>query len=171
MVYHPVLQEADRSARRTDEIISALLANKTQVLALKPNSDAGSNDVRVVLERLAGEKKINLVTHLSRSEFVSWMAAADLMIGNSSSGIIEAATFGTPVLNIGSRQNLRLRNSNVIDVAEDQGLISPAVEAALKSGRQKVKNVYGDGRAAERITKILSEVDLNAKILHKYNAY
>src|SRR5262249_5239032 len=79
MVYHPVLQEADRSARRTDEIISALLANRTQVLALKPNSDAGSNDVRVVLERFAGEMKINLVTHLSRSEFVSWMAAADLM--------------------------------------------------------------------------------------------
>jgi GDP/UDP-N,N'-diacetylbacillosamine 2-epimerase (hydrolysing) len=171
LVYHPVLQEAERSAEYATQIVQALREKGVQVMALKPNSDAGSEGVRAALEKFAGQGEIKLATHLSRPEFISWMAATDMMVGNSSSGIIEAATFGTPVINIGTRQNLRLRNANVIDVGQSQPLIAEATDTVLKAQRFPKLNLYGDGRASERITKLLGELPLGPQILYKCNSY
>ena len=171
LVYHPVLQEAERSAEYAVLIVDTLRAKGVQVMALRPNSDAGSLGVRIAFEKFAAEGEIQLATHLSRPEFISWMAGADVMVGNSSSGIIEAATFGTPVINIGSRQNLRQRNANVIDVPESELLITGALDIVLKAKRLPRLNLYGDGRTSARITKMLCELNLEPKILQKYNSY
>lgn len=171
LVYHPVLQEADRAADQVEAVLDALLATNVSVLALKPNSDAGSASVLAVLERYGATGKIHLKTHLRRDQFVSLLRHSDVMIGNSSSGIIEAATFGTPVVNIGVRQNLRQRNSNVIDADAERSSIVAALARARQAGRLNPTNVYGDGHAGARIINILENLELPGQLLKKANAY
>jgi GDP/UDP-N,N'-diacetylbacillosamine 2-epimerase (hydrolysing) len=171
LVYHPVLQEADKSGEYATLIVSALLAKGLQIIALNPNSDAGSAGVRTAFEVRAAASDIHLVTHLPRPEFISWLAATDVMVGNSSSGIIEAATFGTPVINVGSRQNLRQRNDNVIDVRENLMEIDAALERALATFRFPKFNVYGDGQSGNRIAELLMELDMSDRVLQKVNPY
>jgi GDP/UDP-N,N'-diacetylbacillosamine 2-epimerase (hydrolysing) len=93
------------------------------------------------------------------------------MIGNSSSGIIEAASLGTPVVNIGDRQNNRERNSNVIDVTAVESDILSGIKKALSMKGQQWENVYGDGTASNRITDNLMTISLDSRILEKVNAY
>ncbi|KQW83009.1 UDP-N-acetylglucosamine 2-epimerase [Brevundimonas sp. Root1279] len=171
MVYHPVLQEAETAADDARRILDALLAAGLQVLALLPNADAGSEGVRAVLTEAKGAPGLTVRTHLARPAFVAAMAHADLMVGNSSAGIIEAASFGTPVLNVGPRQNLRERNANVLDVAADEGALAEGVAALLARGRSEPANVYGDGRAGERIARLLAGAPLDASLLMKVNGY
>ena len=117
----------------------------------------------------AGE--LCLATHLIRSEFVSWLAACDVVVGNSSSGIIEAATFGTPVVNIGSRQNLRQRNANIFDCSVRRTDLDSALARALASPRFDGYNVYGDGKAGARIASLLAAIDLTTASTSKTNVY
>ena len=171
MVYHPVLQEADTAGADARALLDALHKAGVQVLALMPNSDGGSEAVRRVLTEAHGQKGVTVRTHLARPDFIAAMAHADLMIGNSSAGIIEAASFGTPVINVGRRQNLRERNANVRDVMADPAALAEAITAALARGRFTVKNVYGDGRTSERIADLLAATPLNAALMMKVNGY
>lgn len=171
LVFHPVVQEAGDSAAQITIALEALAACGLQIVALAPNSDAGSAEVRSVLERSAGCGAIRLETHLARSDFVSLMQAADVMIGNSSSGIIEAATFGTPVVNLGSRQNLRQRNANVIDAPIARDAVIDAIERALAAPRMPGQNVFGSGGAGDRIVAQLRALDFLSDDLVKTNAY
>ncbi len=171
MVFHPVLQEAEDAGSSVKAILSALNGRGCQVVALMPNSDSGSGPIRDVLRTYASHPDVRAITHWPRPRFVSWMAACDFMIGNSSAGIIEAASFGTPVLNLGNRQRLRERNANVVDVPLDESQIIAAMDAALAGGRRLVSNIYGDGKTAQRITALLRHLPINAGLLSKTNAY
>jgi GDP/UDP-N,N'-diacetylbacillosamine 2-epimerase (hydrolysing) len=171
MVYHPVLQEAETGGTDARQILSSLSHNKVQTIVLMPNSDAGSAQVRAVIDAARSTVNLSVQTHLARSDFLDAMAVCDLMIGNSSAGIIEAASFGTPVINIGRRQNLRERNGNVLDVmAADEGL-TDCIAQTLKKGRFPCENVYGDGQTADRIAALLAHYDLGADLLMKVNSY
>jgi GDP/UDP-N,N'-diacetylbacillosamine 2-epimerase (hydrolysing) len=170
MVFHPVLQEADDATWHVREVVEAG-KGLLQVLALMPNSDAGSEAVREELMAAEARGEIVLRTHLRRDDFLGWLAGCDVLFGNSSSGIIEAASFGTPVVNIGSRQNLRERNANVVDVATGSGDVRTALAAALARGRLAPTNVYGDGQAAKRIVEVLANTPLTVELMAKCNAY
>lgn len=102
---------------------------------------------------------------------MSFLKHADVMAGNSSAGLIEAASFGIPVLNIGQRQSLRERNHNVTDISVDTPAIIKALADIKKHGRYPVKNVYGDGKAGERICQLLGSVRLDADLMNKVMAY
>lgn len=171
LVYHPVLHEAEQAGGDVTAITDALKHAGLQIVALKPNSDAGGAAVRDVLEARAAAHDLTLFTHLPRAEFVQFMANADLMIGNSSSGIIEAASFGTPVINLGSRQNLRERNHNTVDIGIDAAAIKSAIGAIVGAPRPVATNIYGDGRAGPRIAATLAELDLTSFKQGKSNAY
>lgn len=172
MVYHPVHSEAGSAGDGTTAVLDALEAEQLQVVALMPNSDSGAAGIRAVLtDRAKGVSWLSLHTHLERRRFTAWMAEADVMVGNSSSGIIEAATFGTPVVNIGQRQQLRERNANVVDVPVAKAEIQAAVQAALANGRFAPANVYGDGGSDSRIADLLATVPLGQSLLAKCNAY
>lgn len=171
LVFHPVLQEAAAAGAQAAAVVDSLKARGVQVLALLPNADAGSAAIRELLLARRDAGDLHLATHLPRPDFVAWMAAADVLVGNSSAGIIEAATFGTPVVNIGMRQNLRERNANVTDCAAEPAAIAAAIEAALRHGRYAARNVYGDGAAGARIVELLAGVPLGPQVLMKTNAY
>jgi UDP-N-acetylglucosamine 2-epimerase len=97
------------------------------------------------------------------------------MVGNSSSGLIEAPTFGLPVVNIGNRQRGRLRGDNVIDVGHDRSEIQNGIAAALTPGlRDRLRgapNPYGDGGAAVRIADVLRRVPLDARLVQKRSTF
>lgn len=172
LVYHPVVQEAEAAGDHVRAILDALERHALQVLALRPNSDAGSAEIVEALDSAAGAGRINLKTHLQRSHYLSFLRHADMLVGNSSSGIIEAASFGTPVVNIGSRQYFRERNANVLDVTPEAAAISRGIEQALSTGRFPAQNRYGDGTATGRIVAVLDQLDLAAPaLLMKTNAY
>lgn len=171
LVFHPVVQEAAEGGRVATLLLNRLLRQGFQVLALRPNSDAGSAAVRAALDRQAGHADVRVITHLGRNAFLSWLAAADVMVGNSSAGIIEAASFGLPVVNVGSRQNLRERNANVVDVESLAQAVDDALARVRRQGRLPRQNVYGDGQAAGRIVELLRTLPLDPSILAKANAY
>ena len=171
LLFHPVLHEAAVARQQTVALLNACLMHELQVLCLMPNSDAGSNEVCAALEAFRHESGVRLEIHMPRREYVSMLRHADLLVGNSSSGIIEAATFGLPVVNFGTRQNLRERNANVIDAATGDRDLQEAVRKAVSQGRFPAVNIYGDGRAADRIINLITTLPLrNCKFL-KTNAY
>ena len=169
LVFHPVLQEADSASEQMHAVLKA--AEGIQVLALMPNSDAGSDGVRQVLNDAASSGSLKLRTHLRRDEYIGWMACCDVLFGNSSSGIIEAASFGTPVVNIGTRQNLRERNVNILDVPAEVVAVGAALKTAISHGRYPSINVYGDGQAGRRILELLATEPLTPNLLSKCNVY
>ena len=114
---------------------------------------------------------LHRVTHLPRPNFVAALRHAEALVGNSSAGIIEAASFGTPVVNIGNRQRARERNRNTIDCPGDRRSIAAAVTRALAHGRYPAGNVYGDGQAGARITHLLATLPMAADLLDKVNSY
>lgn len=170
-VYHPVLQEVKNAAYEARALLDACVHKNLQVIALMPNSDAGSDGVRAVLEGYAQHPQVRVLRHLPRPEFVSWMAACEIMVGNSSSGIIEAASFGTPVLNVGVRQSLRERNTNVTDIVVATPEFADVLSRVLQHGRHQPKNLYGDGHAGQRIVELLGTLAISASVLLKSNAY
>lgn len=171
LLFHPENSDGATGASQMRTVLGALHDGAIQTVALLPNSDAGSAGIRDALQRHAPQKNLALRTHLPRALFVALMARADAMVGNSSAGIIEAATFGTPVVNLGSRQTLRERNPNVVDVPIESRAIADAIAQALERGRYGPENVYGDGRTADRIVALLASYELGPDLLEKVNAY
>ena len=171
MVYHPVVQNAEAAGDETALLLESLEARGLQALILAPNSDAGSQNIRKALERARSNPDWRLATHLPRERYVGWMAAADVMLGNSSSGVIEAASFGTPVVNVGERQAGRERNANTLDVPVEREAVGAALDRALKGGRFPLRNVYGDGQAGGRILEVLAAPLGLPGLLNKLNAY
>jgi GDP/UDP-N,N'-diacetylbacillosamine 2-epimerase (hydrolysing) len=153
VLMHPEAADAADAAAQTRMLADAVTALAMPVIWLKPNADAGSAGI---LSELAQTTKVKVVTHLARPEFCAAMAHAAVMLGNSSSGIIEAASFGTPVVNIGSRQRLRQRNANVSDVDWQACSILDAGQRALAQGRFTPGNVYGEGDASDRMLAALN---------------
>ncbi len=170
-VFHPVVQQAGDAYWQTAAMQLALSAVKLPVLWFEPNADAGSLEVLRAIDVLALPPGSRRVKHLARPLFCAAMRYCAVMVGNSSAGIIEAASFGTPVVNVGGRQRLRERNANVTDVGNGAGAIAGALQAALSHGRWPCDNRYGDGRAGERMVTLLQSLPLNAAILEKTNTY
>lgn len=171
LVFHPVLYEAEAAGQQVRTTAQTAMDCGYQVVALMPNADAGNTSIREVLMGLQEPGRFIVKTHLSRQMFVSWLACVDALIGNSSSGIIEAATFGTPVVNLGSRQNMRERNDNVIDTPIEASAIRRALGVCAGQQRKSKPNRYGDGLAGTRITDFLVRIDLSCGQQAKCNAY
>lgn len=170
-IFHPVSQDATEAEIQARRAIDACLTEGLQIVTLMPNTDAGSTGIRTALDHFERHPDVRVAVHLPRADFVSWMAACDVMVGNSSSGIIEAGSFGVPVINIGSRQHLRERNSNVLDVPHVDASFGDVVRACLARGRGRPSNVYGDGHAGERMIALLADIDLGTNVLSKVHAH
>jgi len=171
VLFHPVVQYAADAGKQFNSVFKALIQSGGQYLIIRPNADAGGSAINSVIDEFKLSIDMHIVTHLSRIDFLSLLQASEMLIGNSSSGIIEAASLGTRVVNIGDRQRSRERNSNVIDVQVDVEDILRGITRSRELGMFNGNNIYGDGKSAERIVKLLVEIPLNRSVLDKINAY
>jgi UDP-N-acetyl-D-glucosamine 2-epimerase, UDP-hydrolysing len=171
VVFHPVVQEAEAAGDQIRTLMAAIRACGFSQIILRPNSDAGGRAIDAYLDSVMSEDDIRVETHLDRETYLRLLASCDLLVGNSSSGIIESASFGIPCVNVGSRQNGRLRNANTIDVAD----ISPeAIKQALRKAsmlQKPFENLYGDGSADRRLLELLPVLPLQRMVLSKQNTY
>lgn len=171
LIYHPVVQEFDEIKEQFQNVVEAALALNLQIICLEPNSDAGGQLIREVLKEYENHSNVRIITHLLRKEYIDCLANVDVMLGNSSSGIIEAASFNLVVLNIGTRQNLRESGDNVIHVPSTFDAIHLGLKEALKRRKVSYINVYGDGNTSDRCYQLLQTISLDSQLLNKSNAY
>lgn len=170
-VFHPVVQQAGDACGQTTALLQALGKTGLPVVWLEPNADAGSGDILKALDEVALPAGSRRFRHLKRNLFCAAMRHCAVMVGNSSAGIIESASFGTPVVNVGDRQRLRERNANVQDVPVEAGAITVAIAEALRHGKWPCDNRYGDGLSGPRIASHLVDLSLDRSVLEKINSY
>lgn len=172
VVFHPVVQESNLAGEQFATLLAALLDHNCGGVIMRPNSDAGGAKIDAILDKLTDNERFVIRDHLDRDTYLATLAQADLMVGNSSSGIIESASFDLPCLNIGTRQHGRLRNTNVVDCPNITSHdLDQALQRCLAMPHGPFVNQYGDGRTAERLSQILKNLPLDQQILAKTNAY
>lgn len=182
VVNHSVTEESEDAGEQMKAIIEAVEPVDAEVVLIMPNSDAGSVAIRKTLATYGSDNlnkskfdKYRIFYNLSRVEYISIMREASVMIGNSSSGILEAPSFKLPVINIGRRQHGRLQGENVINCEYNKELIIKAINKAesesFRNSLQNLVNPYGDGRSSEKILNILKTISLNKKLTQKEIAY
>ena len=167
VLQHPVTTELGSSKNQVRETITAVKESGIPAIMIYPNNDAGSNDIINEIY----ESGIKYVPTLSLQEYISLMSNCSALIGNSSSGIHETQSFKIPTINIGTRQQGRLRSINVIDVDYHSSDIENAIETALYDEEfiNKVnngKNLYGEGDSADKIVKKLETIDISSNIIY-----
>ena len=161
---HPVTTEYSKSELQMMQTLIAIEKLNMQTIILWPNADAGSNDISKGISKWREKNRFNnnlrFFKNLPIETYVNLMKKTSVLVGNSSSGIREGAFIGTPVVNIGTRQESRQRGKNVIDVDHDYNEILKAVRKQIKNGKHPRQDIYGDGKAGKKIAKILSKCDL-----------
>lgn len=176
VLFHPVLNEIDSVESQMKNLMEAIKSLGMPILVIWPNIDAGNKEITQILGGFQGSSFIKVNKNLERSIFISILAKAAVLVGNSSTGILEAPSFNLPVVNIGTRQRGRLRACNVIDVGYTKEEIVNGVKKALfnETFRENLINCvnpYGDGKSSQRIVKILEDIEISEKLLDKKITY
>jgi UDP-hydrolysing UDP-N-acetyl-D-glucosamine 2-epimerase len=171
VAYHPLTIVRD-TTQEADSLFAALLELPGQILFSYPNTDAGSRELIQRTEQfLAQRPDARVFVNLGALNYWSLLRHADLMIGNSSSGIMETPSFALPTVNVGMRQQGRERSPNILDAAPETGDILAKVKIARSEGFRRslegMQNPYGDGHASETIASVLTSVPLGEKLLIK----
>ena len=153
--YHPVTLKKGNICHDIKKIFAVLTKIDLNILFTYANADDEGRIINQKIEEFCQTNpiKYKVVKNLGQLRYLSAMKYVDLLIGNTSSGIIEAASFQKPVVNIGDRQKGRLQSGNVIDC--DIKLLEKAIEKALMENLDYIENIYGVGKASEKIVKIL----------------
>jgi UDP-hydrolysing UDP-N-acetyl-D-glucosamine 2-epimerase len=171
VAYHPVTIARD-TLQEVEALFTALGNLREQILFCYPNADAGS---RKLIERtksfVAGRGHGKVFTNLGTVNYLSLLRQVDVLVGNSSSGIMESASFSLPTVNVGLRQQGRERPRNVLDAAANQDSILQAIDRArtpeFRESLSGMVNPYGEGRASETIVRVLTTVALSQALLMK----
>jgi UDP-hydrolysing UDP-N-acetyl-D-glucosamine 2-epimerase len=163
--FHPVTRDLTRNQAYAQNLLAALaeFCNHSIVFT-HPNADTEHQVIVKAVKTFVHERpNAFLIDNFGTQGYWGMMKIAKVMVGNSSSGIIEAASFQLPVVNIGTRQEGRIRARNVIDVDYDTRSIRQGIHKAISEhfriSLEGLQNPYGDGRAAEKIVSVLAEVD------------
>ena len=167
--YHPVTIHRE-TTEEADAFFAALARHPGQLLFVYPNSDAGSYALIARTKALAETRsQTRIFVNLDAVTYWSLLGQVDALIGNSSSGIMEAASFALPTVNVGMRQKGRERARNVIDAAPETGAVLAALGKALDSEFRKslqgMENPYGDGTASQIIAHVLATVPLEGLLI------
>lgn len=169
ITFHPVTLEHD-SDTQCAEMLAALddQGPDTGLIFTGANADTGGRKLDTLIGKFAAAHD-NAVVHasLGTERYVAALAHADAMVGNSSSGLYEAPSFGLPAVNIGDRQAGRPRAASVIDCPPARDAINAAIGQALEMDRSDIENPYGDGHAADRIVAALKGIGDPRALLKK----
>ena len=168
VTFHPATLEAESPGRQVNELLEALDAfPEMRLVFTQPNADEGGRAVARAIREFVDDRRERclMVMSLGRTRYLSALRIADFVIGNSSSGIIEAPSFGIPTVNIGDRQRGRIRAATILDCPPERSAIAAAIaracDPAFRAGLVGAVNPYGDGRAAGRIHRVLREFPLD----------
>ena len=172
VTYHPVTLEYEHLGEQVENLFAALEQSGRPLLFTSANADTHGREINSRIRAFVAENsQAHLVDNLGTRGYFSAMALAAAMVGNSSSGILEAASFGLPVVNVGNRQQGRVRAANVVDTGYGQEAILAGIRRALdpafRCSLAGMVNPYGDGGAASRIVERLATVDLDDRLIQK----
>lgn len=170
--YHSETLEYEQAEGHTQELLAALEAVNLPVVFTVSNNDTNGGVIRrLIADFVSAHPRTQMVESLGTQGYFSLLKHAAAMVGNSSSGLVEAPSFGLPVVNIGDRQTGRTRAANVIDVGHAWADIVEAIRKATDEGFRKrlrgMSNPFGDGCASERIVSVLRDVTLDRRLLVK----
>lgn len=176
VLQHSVANSEDQAQNQIRETINAIKTFDMPVVMVYPNADPGGQQIIREIEKEKGNPKFFLFPSIEYRMFLGIEKEAAVWIGNSSAGIIESASFKTPVVNVGDRQKGRPQSGNVIDVEYKKEEIEKAIRKSLydEEYRQKISkvvNVWGDGKASERVVKVLESLEIGPKLLTKQITY
>lgn len=178
LIQHPIITETELQDNHIRQTLDAVLYSGHRCFLNSPNSDAGNQ--AIINAYLEYEQKYPMIfktfKNLSRSLFVNLMRNSSLLLGNSSAGILEAPSFGLPVINIGQRQRGRTHAPNVIFVDNDMDQIKAAIsrvqlDKEFISTCRKCVNPYGDGRSSERVLEIVKSLKISKELIFKNITY
>jgi UDP-hydrolysing UDP-N-acetyl-D-glucosamine 2-epimerase len=163
VLFHPDPSEKERAAQYMRTIIELTLDVGLFVCIGYPNTDPANRGIVDVIESFRGHERVFAYKNLARDDFISLYKNARLIIGNSSSGIMEAASIPIPAINVGLRQRGRSAGGNVIFCDSDRQAIAAAIQEALSPAfcraLQRVENPYGDGGSARRAVAHLMTIN------------
>lgn len=174
VTFHPTTLEPGQAEDQTKRLVQVLENTSDPIVWTCPNADAEGARIIKLVDKFgaAHPARVRVIKNLGSRVYFSLMKHSSVMVGNSSSGIIEAASFALPVVNVGRRQQGRLHGANVINVEGTTEGIGVGLRRALSPVFQRsicgIKNVYGDGRAAIRITRVLKRAALGPTLLWKH---
>jgi len=174
VTYHPVTLKEESPARAFGELLQALdNISNLRVIFTKSNADTEGRVINRMIDEYVEthSDQACAFTSLGQRRYLSALHHVDAVVGNSSSGIIEAPAVPVPTVNLGDRQDGRLRAASIIDCEEKDESIQAALERALSPAFhdeiQDVSSPYGDGRTSQRVKKTLKEVPLDEEVVQK----
>ncbi len=176
VVHHPITTLKDQGYSELETILQAIDTLKNQTVLLYPNCDAGGKRFISLIRQYEKKPYLHAIKNMPHEEYLSLLKSIDVMMGNSSSGIIEAPSFSIPVVNIGTRQQGRERSDNILDVKAKKESILEAINIALFDEGfvkkvQHTKNKFGQGNAAQQIINVLKTIPLDDNLIKKQITY
>ena len=172
LLQHTVTTEVDIQSKHIISILNALTEIDIQSIIISGNADAGSKNILKIIN----QSQLNRFKTIPYIEFINLLKHSSVLIGNSSSGIIETPFLKIPTINIGSRQAGRLRATSVVDANYNKNSIKKAILFVLNNKKfrfslKSTKSLYGNGKSAKKIIKILENLNLNHVSIQKQISY
>jgi len=176
VLQHPVTTQSEKAQSEILSTLKAVSKIKQTTILIAPNSDAGNETIFQNMEDFSKKFSfIKMFRSVPRADFLGLLKNCGVLVGNSSSGIIEASYFDIPVINIGIRQNDREHGKNIVNIPLfSTNLIYSTITKILKSTPKKSirqNQIYGSGIASKKIVKILEKTNLNKELIQKQITY
>jgi GDP/UDP-N,N'-diacetylbacillosamine 2-epimerase (hydrolysing) len=179
LIQHPIISEVEKQKWQIQETLKAISASGILCFINYPNSDAGNHEIIEAYKSIVAQHpdKFVLFKNLDRLRYVNLLRHANFMLGNSSSGLLEAPSIGLPAINIGKRQRGRVHGDNMIFVDHNNDQITQAIHRAMTDESFIAKarsgsNPYGDGNSSAKVIDVLRTVDLfNHTLIYKNITY
>jgi UDP-N-acetylglucosamine 2-epimerase (hydrolysing) len=156
VLFHPVVTEVDQIENQAKNLVNALIESGQNYVVIYPNNDKGSEYIFKEYERFFGNIKIRYLPSLRFEYFLVLLKNAKFIIGNSSVGVREAPYYGIPSINLGTRQNKRVNNLDIINSGYSKEEILVSIKRALKRKTKRVRKLFGKGDSDKRFLKIIS---------------
>ena len=172
VTYHPETADLESTKNQIDTLLGGLNRYPGPIIFTYPNADAGNHVIKRQIKQFCRHREeTGIFSCRGQKKYLSLLTYAGAMVGNSSSGIVEAPSFGLPFLHVGQRQLSRVSGGNTICAPFDKKIIARELKRACSTSFRKncagIVNPYGDGRAAEKITQVLKSVPLGEKLFTK----
>jgi GDP/UDP-N,N'-diacetylbacillosamine 2-epimerase (hydrolysing) len=178
LIQHSIITEVDRQKEHIETSLRAIQKSGFKCFINYPNSDPGNHFIIEAIQKYSQlyPDQFRLFHNMDRITYVNLLRHAKCLLGNSSSGLLEAPSLGLPAINIGNRQRGRVHGPNVLFVENSETQIAEAIHKVLNDAEfitevSKKYNPYGDGTSSDKIVKILSEIDISEKLIYKNITY